>query len=139
MHINWFIIQLFHGFRLNPRVLVHLKQSSFMGNLMNLFTKEPLVSVILPVYNAGDFLIPAVKSIIFQTYQNWELLLIDDCSTDNALLDLQEKLSDPRIKIFRNSSNQGVTARLNQGIDLAKGSFLARMDQDDICVPERLA
>ena len=110
-----------------------------MGNLMNLFTKEPLVSVILPVYNAGDFLIPAVKSIIFQTYQNWELLLIDDCSTDNALLDLQEKLSDPRIKIFRNSSNQGVTARLNQGIDLAKGSFLARMDQDDICFPERLA
>ena len=98
---------------------------------------QPLVSVVLPVYNAGKFLLPAVKSILFQTYKNWELLLIDDCSTDRALDDLIAQVQDSRIKVFRNTNNRGVTARLNQGIELAQGTFLARMDQDDINFPQR--
>ena len=100
-------------------------------------SQQPLVSIIFPVYNAGHFLLPAVRSIVFQTYTNWELLLIDDCSTDRALEDLLEHIQDPRIKIVKNSENRGVTARLNQGIDLAQGVFIARMDQDDISFPQR--
>jgi glycosyltransferase involved in cell wall biosynthesis len=99
---------------------------------------SPLVTVAMPVYNAGKYLRMAVLSIVKQTFQNWELLIIDDGSTDNALQDIAD-IDDARIRILRDGENKGLAARLNEAIDLARGQYLARMDQDDVSYPERFA
>ena len=97
------------------------------------------VSVILPCYNAGDYLPLAIESVINQTFRDFEVIAIDDYSTDNTLQTLllyAEK--DSRIHVIKNSENLGLIKTLNKGIDLATGKYIARMDQDDICLPERL-
>lgn len=99
-------------------------------------TLLPLVTVALPVFNAGKYLRLAVLSIVAQTCQNWELLLIDDGSTDNAFQDISD-ISDRRIRILRDGRNRGLAARLNEAIDMARGTYFARMDADDVSYPER--
>lgn len=99
--------------------------------------QKPLVSVLLPVFNAGKSLFPAVYSIIQQTYQNWELLILDDGSTDGAVDKLKETTNDARIKIYSDGYNCGLSHRLNQGVQLAKGKYIARMDADDFSFPNR--
>ena len=96
----------------------------------------PLITVAMPVFNAGEYLKPALLSIINQTYSNWELIIIDDGSTDGCFDNLPE-LNDSRIKVIRDGENKGIAIRLNQAIDLASGEFFARMDSDDISLPER--
>ena len=98
----------------------------------------PLVTVAMPVYNAGKDLRLAVMSIVKQTFTDWELLIIDDGSTDNALQVIAD-IVDPRIKILRDNKNCGLAARLNEAVDMARGRYFARMDQDDVSYPERLA
>ncbi len=98
----------------------------------------PLITIAMPVYNAGAYLRPAIVSILQQTIADWELLVIDDGSTDGAV-DAIGDLRDSRIRILRDGRNRGLAARLNEAIDIARGRFLARMDQDDISYPERLA
>ena len=98
--------------------------------------KEPLVTVVLPVFNGGRFLEHAVRSIFDQTWSSWELLIFDDGSTVGAI-DTIPFITDPRVLILRDGSNLGLSARLNQGIAMAKGKYIARMDHDDICHPER--
>ncbi|MFH7004525.1 glycosyltransferase family 2 protein [Flavobacterium bizetiae] len=101
--------------------------------------KMPLVTVILPCYNAALYVEEAVRSIMYQTYSNLEILLIDDCSTDGTsaiLLSLEKE--DKRIRIIRNEQNLRLVKTLNKGIDEAKGEFIARMDADDISLPERI-
>ena len=90
----------------------------------------------MPIYNAGEYLVEAVNSIVAQTYTNWELYVIDDGSTDNSI-DSIKLIKDERIIILEDGLNKGLAARLNQAIDLAKGQYFARMDQDDISMPER--
>lgn len=97
---------------------------------------KPLITVAMPVFNAGVFLKPALNSIINQTYTNWELIIIDDGSSDGCLDNLPE-LDDSRIKVYRDGKNKGIAPRLNEIIDLAKGEFIARMDSDDISHPQR--
>ncbi len=98
----------------------------------------PLVSVAMPVYNAGDYLRKAVLSILNQTFTHWELLIIDDGSTDLALQTIKDFV-DPRIRIFHDGTNRGLAARLNEAMYLARGQFFARMDQDDVSYPSRFA
>lgn len=98
----------------------------------------PMVTVAMPVYNAGKYLRLAVLSIVKQTFTDWELLIIDDGSTDNALQEIAD-IKDARIRILRDGKNKGLAARLNECIDLARGQYLARMDQDDVSYPERFA
>lgn len=98
----------------------------------------PLVTVAMPVYNAGKYLRLAVLSIVRQTFKDWELLIIDDGSTDNALQDIAD-IDDARINIIRDGENRGLAARLNEAADMAQGQYLARMDQDDVSYPERFA
>lgn len=98
----------------------------------------PLITVAMPIYNAGEYLRMAVVSIIEQSVLDWELLIIDDGSTDNALA-LIADINDNRIKIIRDGLNKGLAARLNEAIDLARGKYIARMDQDDISYPERFS
>ena len=97
----------------------------------------PLVSIILPAYNAERTVADAITSILLQTYSNWELLLIDDGSCDNTLK-IVKQFDDPRIKIYADGSNKRLSVRLNEGIDRAEGKYLARMDADDMCFPDRL-
>lgn len=100
----------------------------------------PLISIGMPVYNAGTLLAPAIKSILEQSYPHWELLIIDDGSNDQAIENLRITgiLDDTRIKLFNDGKNRGLAARLNECITLAQGTLFARMDQDDIALPQRL-
>jgi glycosyltransferase involved in cell wall biosynthesis len=97
---------------------------------------SPLITVAMPIYNAGEYLRLAVLSIINQTFTSWEMLIIDDGSTDNALDSIAD-IQDERIHILTDGTNKGLAARLNEAIDLAKGHYIARMDQDDISYPDR--
>lgn len=97
----------------------------------------PLVSVIMPVYNAGAYLRPAVDGVLRQTYQNWELILIDDGSTDGCVAALDD-INDPRVKKIR-QANAGKPVVMNRALAMARGEFYALNDADDISHPERLA
>lgn len=101
----------------------------------------PLVSVIMSVYNGEKYLVQAIDSILNQTYQNFEFIIIDDCSTDNSSHILQEYAKkDSRIKIIKKEKNIGIKGfieNLNLGISIAEGKYIARMDADDISLPER--
>ena len=98
---------------------------------------RPRVSVLLPVRNGGRDLLMAVWSILGQSMQDWELLVLDDASTD-AVLPAIASLPDPRVRVLRDAKHLGLAARLNLGLDLAQGEFIARMDHDDIAFPLRL-
>ena len=98
---------------------------------------SPLLSVILPVYNREAFVADAVQSILDQTYKFFELIIIDDASTDSTL-EVVRGFQDQRIRILKNNENLGVSASRNKGIRDANGEFVAFMDSDDISAPQRL-
>ncbi len=100
-------------------------------------SKASSLTVLLPVYNGERFLKEAIESILGQTYKDFELLIIDDCSKDGSAA-LIESFNDPRIRFLHNANNLGLIGTLNRGLEEAKGAFVARMDQDDIAAPERL-
>lgn len=95
------------------------------------------VSVVMPVYNSERFVAKAIESVLNQTFQNFELIVIDDCSHDGSW-DLLKSISDPRMVLLRNEKNSGVVFSRNRGYAAAKGDFIANMDSDDICLPSRL-
>ncbi|MGE7752393.1 glycosyltransferase family 2 protein [Lysinibacillus fusiformis] len=97
----------------------------------------PEITVLMPVYNASEFLKCAIESILNQTFTNFEFLIIDDGSTDNSL-EIIKSIQDERIKVITHTKNLGLVATLNKGIEQAKGQFIARMDADDIALPTRL-
>ncbi len=99
---------------------------------------EPLVSVVLPVYNGDKYLAKAIDSILTQTFANFELIMIDDGSTDGTrdILRKYEK-QDPRVRVIIRE-NRGLATTLNDSIDVARGAWIARMDADDIALPHRL-
>ena len=96
-----------------------------------------LVTVLLPVYNSEMFLREAIDSILSQSFKDFEFLIINDGSSDNSL-NIINSYHDQRIKLIDNIQNKGLIFSLNKGIDLAKGKYIARMDADDISLPERL-
>jgi glycosyltransferase involved in cell wall biosynthesis len=98
---------------------------------------HPTVSVIMPVYNGADYLREALDSIFAQTFEQFELIVIDDGSTDSSE-EILKQYSDSRLRLFF-QPNSGLAATLNRGIELAQGQYIARMDQDDISRPERFA
>jgi glycosyltransferase involved in cell wall biosynthesis len=100
--------------------------------------KCPKVSVLLPVWNAGRYLAGAIDSVLAQTFADFELLIIDDGSTDGSRA-LIRRCRDPRIRRIENEKNLGVTRSLNLGLERALGCYVARADADDLCAPERLA
>lgn len=98
--------------------------------------KVPKISVIMPVYNGEKYLKEAIDSILKQTFSDFELLLINDGSTDSTEA-IIKSYDDVRIVYIKNEKNLGLIKTLNKGLDIAKGEFIARMDQDDISHPER--
>lgn len=97
----------------------------------------PLISVVLPAYNARKFIEQAVQSILDQSFSDFELLVIDDGSTDGTT-EILKAITDPRLRLIRHKTNCGLIHVLNEGIAEAKGEFIARMDADDIAEPGRL-
>lgn len=97
------------------------------------------VSVVMCVYNAEKYVSQSIESILFQTYNDFEFIILDDCSTDSTL-DLVKKYQkqDTRIKVITNNENKGLTYSLNKAIEFAKGEYIARMDADDISHKQRL-
>ena len=97
---------------------------------------SPAISVILPAYNCEKFIGKAIQSVLQQTFIDFELIIINDGSTDKTEFAILE-FADPRIVYQKNPENKGLIFSLNRGIELAQGKYIARMDADDICLPER--
>jgi len=95
------------------------------------------VTVLLPVYNAELYIRESVNSILNQTFTDFELLIVDDGSTDQSP-EILRSFKDSRIRLIQNESNQGLIRSLNRGLDLASSTYIARMDADDISLPQRL-
>ena len=98
---------------------------------------NPKVTVLMPVYNGEKYLKEAITSILLQTFDDFEFLIINDGSSD-ASVDIIQSFRDPRIRLVHNDTNIGLIATLNKGLKLAHGKYVARMDQDDISLPRRL-
>lgn len=96
-----------------------------------------LVTIGIPCYNVGQYIALAIKSVLAQTYTNFELIITDDGSTDNTVEEIK-KFKDPRIKLIVDGRNRGISYRLNQQIDMAMGEFFIRMDGDDLMFPNRV-
>src|SRR5947209_1079246 len=97
----------------------------------------PAISVLMPVYNAGRFLAPALDSVLVQTFADFEVIAIDDGSPDGSAAVLRQFAArDPRIRVV-SQQNQGIVATLNRALALARAPLVARMDADDLTRPDR--
>lgn len=97
----------------------------------------PIVTVLMPVYNGGEYLKLSIESILSQTYNDFELLIINDCSTDNSM-EVVRSFNDARIVVHSNPVNMGQTKSLNIGLRLAKGKYIVVNDADDLSLPQRI-
>ena len=101
--------------------------------------KNPKISVVMPVYNAQKFIISAIESILKQTLRDFELIVVNVCSTDKTRKIIESfARKDPRIKIVNNKTRMNIAASLNKGISMSSSNVIARMDADDISLPARL-
>lgn len=97
-----------------------------------------LVSVIMPSFNTALFIADSIRCVITQTYRNWELLIVDDCSTDDTDEVVKPFLSDERIRYFKNEKNSGAAVSRNRALREAKGRWIAFLDSDDLWMPDKL-
>ena len=104
---------------------------------MNMWNSELMVTVLMPVYNGEKYLVESIESVLNQTYKNFELLIIDDFSNDQSVK-IIKSFNDKRIQIIQNPKNLGQSITMNIGLQLARGIYIARLDQDDLCQKERL-
>jgi hypothetical protein len=99
----------------------------------------PAVSVVMVVHNAGEFLAPAVRSVLGQDWQDLEVILFDNGSTDEAVEALLTAVNDPRMRVWRESVNHGIVEATNRATALARGCFVAVMDHDDVALPTKIS
>lgn len=97
-----------------------------------------LVSIIMPSYNTGQFIRETIESVLKQTYSNWELIIVDDCSTDDTDDVVRQYLADNRIRYIKNNVNCGAAISRNRALREAKGKWIAFLDSDDLWFPEKL-
>lgn len=97
-----------------------------------------LVSIIMPSYNTGGFIAESIISVLKQTYKNWELIIVDDCSSDNTDEVVGRFLKDDRIRYLKNEKNRGAAISRNRALREAKGKWIAFLDSDDLWLPEKL-
>lgn len=106
---------------------------------MKIMKDNGLVSIITPTWNCAPFICETIKSVLAQTYQDWELIISDDCSTDNTYKVVEPYLAmDSRIKYIRNDQNSGAAVTRNNALRIAKGRWIAFLDSDDLWLPEKL-
>ena len=99
---------------------------------------QDLVSIIMPSYNTANYIGESINCVISQTYKNWELIIVDDCSIDNTDEIVKKFLNDKRIKYLKNNQNSGAAISRNKALREAKGRWIAFLDSDDLWVPEKL-
>lgn len=99
---------------------------------------DGLVSIIMPSWNTGIFIAESIQCVIDQTYKNWELLIVDDCSTDNTDDIVKPFLADKRIKYYKNKKNCGAALTRNRAMREAQGEWIAFLDSDDLWTPDKL-
>lgn len=99
---------------------------------------DGLVSIIMPSWNTAKFIAKSIQCVVNQTYKNWELLIVDDCSTDNTDQIVAPFLTDTRIKYFHNEENSGAALTRNRAMREAQGEWIAFLDSDDLWAPEKL-
>lgn len=97
-----------------------------------------LVSIIMPSYDTAKYIDKAIDSVLKQTYTNWELIIVDDCSPDNTDDIVKPYLSDERIKYYKNEKNSGAAMSRNRALREAKGKWIAFLDSDDLWMPDKL-
>lgn len=97
-----------------------------------------LVSIIMPSFNTGKYIDKAIESVLAQTYVNWELIIVDDCSIDNTDEVVEKYINDKRIRYLKNDNNSGAAVSRNRALTEAKGKWIAFLDSDDLWVPEKL-
>lgn len=100
---------------------------------------EELVSIIMPSYNTSNYIADSIRSVQAQTYTNWELILVDDCSSDNTDEVVETFLTDKRIIYIKNEQNSGAAESRNRALRKAKGKWIAFLDSDDLWMPEKLS
>src|SRR5215510_4129929 len=98
----------------------------------------PLVSVVIPVYDREDYLGDAVDSVLAQTFPSFEIVVVDDGSTDRSA-EIVRAHRDPRVRLICHPHNRGISAARNTGVDAARGDYVAFLDSDDVAYPDRLA
>lgn len=96
------------------------------------------VSIIIPVHNVEKYIDDTINSVLNQSYKNWEMILVDDCSSDNSVKVIEKYLSDERIKLIKQDENVRAALTRNRGIEEATGDYIAFLDSDDIWIPEKL-
>ena len=100
-------------------------------------SKNPKVTVFIPVFNREHYIGDAIESILAQTFSDFEILLVDDGSTDSSTEKIRS-FSDPRIRLVCNEKNLGIPKTRNKGVELARGQYMAMLDSDDLAYPHRL-
>ena len=128
---------LLFNLTLNPRVILP-QRHDFQKLSLNIEMESPLVSIILPVYNHGEFLRDSIQSILNQDYKNFELIIVNDGSTDSTNQILEEISTDAQITIIR-QENLGLPIALNSGFTIAKGVFLTWTSADNLMAPAALS
>ena len=108
------------------------KPKTYWGYKMN-----DMVSIVMPSYNTGKYIAESIRSVLAQTYKNWELIIVDDCSTDDTDTVLTQ-FDDPRIRYFKNETNSGAAVSRNRALREVKGRWIAFLDSDDLWHPEKL-
>ena len=99
----------------------------------------PLVSIITPSYNASSYIVETIESVLSQTYENWEMIVVDDCSSDETLNILNKYLEkDKRIKLISNKMNMGAAQSRNRAIEISEGKYIAFLDSDDLWLGKKL-
>lgn len=97
-----------------------------------------LVSIVMPSYNTGKFIAETIDSVLAQSYRNWELMIVDDCSTDDTDAVVRPYLADKRIHYIKNDTNSGAAVSRNRALREAKGKWIAFLDSDDLWLPEKM-
>jgi teichuronic acid biosynthesis glycosyltransferase TuaG len=98
-----------------------------------------IVSIITPAYNAGRFIAETMRSVLGQTYDYWEMIIVDDCSTDETCVIVERaKAEDSRIQLIKHSRNRGPAGARNTGLEMAQGRFIAFLDSDDMWLPTKI-
>lgn len=98
---------------------------------------EELVSIIMPSYNTAEYIADSINSVLSQTYTNWELIIVDDCSSDNTD-EIVSQFDDKRIRYLQNDKNSGAAVSRNKALREAKGKWIAFLDSDDLWMPDKL-
>lgn len=121
----------------NDYDLQQKKAKSIISTEDNIERENGLVSIIMPSYNTARYLKDTIQSVLAQTYKKWELLIVDDCSTDNTD-EIFATIKDNRIRYFKNEKNSGAAVSRNKALQEARGQWIAYLDSDDLWMPEKL-